>query len=150
MTHQVECSPPSCHMSDWTIHPSSYCGEIPIGKNNIPSFRRWFGFLLRLAWWLVTSPLHSMEPFINDFCNSSAMAAITYVVLFFCNVDPLTLMLPALLLGKIYSNSFLLGLNSRMSIAQGRVHPTGMSETAPYPGSTEYPGSMAGSVVFGV
>ncbi|KAF8234830.1 hypothetical protein L208DRAFT_1434547 [Tricholoma matsutake] len=74
----------------------------------------------------------------------AALAAVVYVVLFFCHVDPLVLMLPALLLGKIYSNSFLLVLNSRMNIAEGRVLPTGQSE------SSTFAGSMLGSVVIGV
>lgn len=81
---------------------------------------------------------------IDNESNFSALAAITYVVLFFCHVDALILMLPALLLGKIYSNSFLLALNSRMIIAEGRILPSGYSESAPYPG-----GSLIGSGVFG-
>jgi len=74
----------------------------------------------------------------------AALAAIAYVVLFFCHVDALVLMLPALLLGKIYSNSFLLALNSRMIIAEGRIITSGWSASAPYSG-----GSMIGSGVFG-
>jgi len=39
-------------------------------------------------------------------------------------------MIPALLLGKIYSNSFLLALNSRMDIPQGRVRPAEKFDSA--------------------
>lgn len=84
------------------------------------------------------------NPSLTTVSNPSALAAVVYVVLFFCHVDPLVLMLPALLLGKIYSNSFLLVLNSRMNIAEGRVLPTGQSE------SSTFAGSMLGSVVIGV
>jgi hypothetical protein len=52
-------------------------------------------------------------------------------------------MLPALLLGKIYSNSFLLALNTRMIIVEGRILPSAISESAPYTAS------MIGSGVFG-
>lgn len=71
----------------------------------------------------------------DNVINPPALASITYVVLFFCDVHPLTLMIPALLLGKIYANSFLLALNGRMYISQGRVLPIGLSDSALYPGS---------------
>jgi len=74
----------------------------------------------------------------------AALAAITYVALTFCYINALGLLIPALLLSKIYSNSLLLSLNSRMTIAQGRIAPTPVAESA------LFQGSLIGSRVFPV
>src|SRR5882757_2260330 len=58
---------------------------------------------------------------VSLFSLSPALAAVTYVILLFCHVSALNRMVPALLLGKIYSNSFLLALNSHANIALGRI-----------------------------
>ena len=49
------------------------------------------------------------------------MAAVTYFVLFFCHVHALSLMIPALVLSKIYANSLLVVFNSRVNIIRGRI-----------------------------
>src|ERR1700733_11276901 len=49
------------------------------------------------------------------------MASVTYFVLFFCHVHALNLMIPALVLSKIYANSLLVVFNSRVNIIRGRI-----------------------------
>lgn len=57
----------------------------------------------------------------NKDVNSSALAAVSYFVLFFTRAHALNLMIPALVLSKIYANSLLVVFNSRMNIIRGRI-----------------------------
>lgn len=51
----------------------------------------------------------------------AALAAVSYFVLFFTRAHALNLMIPALVLSKIYANSLLVVFNSRMNIIRGRI-----------------------------
>ena len=66
------------------------------------------------------------------------MTAVTYFVLFFCQVHALSLMIPALVLSKIYANSLLAVFNSRVNIIRGRIYvPEAMSDPLVFPKSAK-------------
>jgi hypothetical protein len=61
------------------------------------------------------------------------MAAVTYFVLFFCHVHALNLMIPALVLSKIYANSLLVLFNSRVNIIRGRIRTPEVIDSLVFP-----------------
>jgi len=106
--------------------------EVPIGNyifgtaNVICSIIVSFVMTRQLMWkdaqWKSKHPL--LPKFIRITVETgtvAAMAAVTYFVLFFCQVHALSLMIPALVLSKIYANSLLVVFNSRVNIIRGRI-----------------------------